>query len=506
MRLHKLLLASALAAAAHAQVIGAIGGQVYNAATDDYINGATVVLTQANGDAQPQKFVTDTRGLFIFENLPPGRYLLFAECPGFARTAFGSRGNPLTGVTLSLVEGQQMNALQIALTPSATVSGKVTDSFGLGVEGATVLALEPIFQRGKKEYVPLASAISDPSGNYKLDDLIAGDYLLAATDHTGVSAATWYPDAANQSSAQRVTVTAAASIAGKDIRMVKASGRRVMGTLTGGGSAAIAWLTPKGGATSLILRVPAKIQADSGFIFENVAPGSYILNATEADGVTTAASPVSVTVGQKDIDGLTLHAQSDADLEGEITLGANVPLPPGIQVLLEAADAPLPRPVRASVDTRGDFTFHDLAPGRYMLHVLAPDPIYVRTARYHGLDVIDEPFDFGGPSGKLLISLTANGAALGGTVRGADGTPIPGAMVALVPTLHRFSRYKEVATDQFGEFHFEGIAPGEYRVYAWDHIEQGQYEDVAWMKKFEFKGQAFTAKPGVRETIPLKAM
>ena len=419
-----MLLAGAFAAVAHAQVRAAIGGQVYNSATDNYINGATVVLTQANGDAQPQKFVTDTRGLFIFENLPPGRYVLFAECPGFARAAFGSRGNSLNGVTLSLVEGQQMNDLAFALTPGSTIAGKVTDSLGIPVEGATVLTLQPIYQRGKKEYVPLASAITDRSGDYKLQDLGAGDYLLAATDPTGASAATWYPDAANQSSAQSVTVAAAASIAGKDIRMAKASGHRVMGALSGGGKAAIAWLTPKGGATSLVLRVPAKIQPDNGFVFENVAPGSYVLNATEADGVTAAAAPITVTVAQKDVDGVTLHAQSGADLDGEVTLGANVPLPPGIQVVLEAADAPLPRPARATVDTKGNFTFHNLPHGRYMVHTIAPEALYVRSARYRGLEAIDEPFDFGGgSSAPLLIILTAGGAALGGTVRGADGAP-----------------------------------------------------------------------------------
>ena len=83
---------------------------------------------------------------------------------------------------------------------------------------------------------------------------------------------------------------------------------------------------------------------------------------------------------------------------------------------------------------------------------------------------------------------------------------MPGATVALIPTFRRFSRYKEVTTDQFGEFHFDGIAPGDYRVYAFDHIDTGAYQDAEWMKKFEFKGQPFTAKPGSHETIALRAI
>jgi large repetitive protein len=504
----RLSIVFALATAAHAQLGGAIGGQVYNSATDEPVNGATIVLTEAVGASQPQKFVTETRGLFLFENLPPGRYVLFAECPGFARSAFGSRGNSLAGVTLSLVEGQQMNALAFALAPGSSIAGKVIDSAGDALDGATVLALQPIYQRGKKEYLPVASAVSSGSGDYKLENLSAGSYLLAASDSTGGAATTFYPSSATLPGAAGITLAAAAAETGKDIHMVRASGHRVAGNLSGGGKAAIAWLTPKGGATSLILRSAAKIQPDGSFAFPGVAAGAYILSATEADGVTTAAAPVALAVAQKDLEGVELRAQAGAKLSGEVALGANnVPVPVGMQVILETADAPLPRPARAAVDEHGKFTFAKLAPGRYMVHVIAPQELYVRSVRYRGVDVADAGFDFGGgTAAPLLIGLSAGGASLGGTVRGPDGADMPGATVALVPTLRRLSRFKEVTTDQFGEFHIDGIAPGEYKVFAWDHIEAGQYQDAAWLKKYEFKGQPFVAKPGSHETIAMKAI
>jgi Carboxypeptidase regulatory-like domain len=504
----KLWIVCLFAAAAHAQVAASIGGQVLNAATGEPINGAAIVLTEAVASSQPQKFVTETRGLFLFENLPPGRYVLFAECPGFARTAFGSRGNPLAGVTLSLVEAQQMTALVFALTPGSSISGKVLDAAGAAMDGANVLALQPIYQRGKREYIPVASALSDSSGDYKLADLSAGDYLLAASDSTGGAATTFYSGSATLSGAEGITLAAAAAQTGNDIHMVKATGRRVVGGLSGGGKAAIAWLTPKGGATSLILRSAAKIQPGGGFAFSGIAPGAYVLSATEADGITTAAAPIAIAVAQKDLDGLELHAQAGAELNGEVALGANdVPLPAGMQVILETADAPLPRPARAAVDEHGKFTFPKLAPGRYMVHVVAPEALYVRSIRYRSVDVAESGFDFGGgTAAPLLIGLSASAASLGGTVRGADGNVMPGATVALVPTLRRFSRFKEVTTDQFGEFHFDGIAPGEYKLFAWDYLVPGQYQDAAWLKKYEFKGQPVVAKAGGRETLALKAI
>lgn len=493
-----LIAALACVSAPRAQVMAAIGGQVYNSATDDFVNGATIILTDVSGAQPAQSFTTETRGLFIFENLPPGRYQLLAECPGFARAAIGARGNSLAGVTLSLVEGQQMNGLAFALTPGSSIAGAVTDAEGAPVAGARIFALQPVYQRGKKELVPLASTASDAQGQYKLENLAAGDYTLTAVDLTGAHA---------PSIGKSVTVAPAASVTGSEIRMAKPSGRRVLGKLEGASKPAIAWLTPKGGATSLMLRRPAKVEADNGFVFENVAPGAYLLNATETDGVTSAAAPIPVTVAQKDVDGLTLRADTGAELDGEVSLGANdTALPPGMQVILETAEAPMPRPARAGVDAHGKFTFPKLAPGHYLLHLLMPESLYVRMAHYHGTDAIEDGFEFtGAGGGELLIGLSATGAAVGGTVRGADGAPMPGATVALIPNLRRYSRYKEVTTDQFGEYHFYGIAPGEYKVIAWDHIEPGQYQDPAWLKQYEYKGQALTAKPGVRETLPLVA-
>jgi hypothetical protein len=487
--------------------MAAIGGQVFNAATDDFINGATIVLTEAGAASKPQKFVTETRGLFLFENLPPGRYVLFAECPGFARAAFGSRGNPLEGVTLSLVEGQQLNSLAFGLTPGSSIAGKVTNAGGLPVEGANVLALRPIYQRGKREWAPLGSAVSDGAGDYKIENLSAGNYLLAVNNAGPDAARAFYPASSTLTAAERVTIAAAAAAGGKDIRVPRTQGHRVSGSLATPGKAAIAWLTPKGGATGLILRLPAKIQSDGAFAFPDVEAGSYVLSATEADGITPAAATAPVTVGQKDVEAVTLRAQGASEVTGEIALGTNEnALPPGMQVILEPADAPLPRPPRANVDEHGKFAFHSLPAGHYYLHVQAPETLYVRSARYRGADVTEEGLDAGGAPSPLLITLSAAGALLGGVVRGPDGNPMPGATVALVPTLRRFSRYKEVTTDQFGEFHFSGITPGEYRVYGFNRIDQGQYEDAAWLRQYESKGQPFTAKPGGHETIPVKAV
>jgi sarcosine oxidase gamma subunit len=499
------------ATALHAfQGSSSIGGQVLNSSNGQPLNGVTLVLTAAATASTPLKFVTETRGLFLFENLQPGRYVLFAESEGFARQVYGSRGNPLAGITLSLAASQEMNDLQFNLIPGAAISGKVLDGAGNPVRMATVLALQPIYRRGVKEYVPLASASSAESGEYKLGDLGPGKYLLSASTRNGEGIATFYPNSATLTNAGAVTVDAGAAAPGKDIRLAKAPTFRVAGKLAPeSAGASIAWLTRKGGgATALVTRVATPIDPDGSFVFSNVPQGAYFATATDMDGVTPASPPLAVNVAAQNVEGIVLKPKSTGELTGAVSMfGADVMLPSGVQVVLEAADSLMPRPPRAAVGEDGKFTLKNLAAGRYIAHVQMPDNFYVRSIRFRGLDVTENGFEFGaGIPAPLLISLSANGAVVTGAVRGADGNLMPGAVVALVPTLRRFSRYKETTTDQNGQYTLYGVAPGEYKLYSWDQIETGAYQNAEWLRRYELKGRSLVTKQDGHEVVSLKAI
>jgi hypothetical protein len=489
---------------------GSIGGQVLNSANEEPVNGVTLVLTTAGRASTPLKFVTETRGLFLFENLAPGRYVLFAECEGFARQAYGTRGNPLAGITISLAAGQVMNDVPFDLVPGSTIAGKVLDAAGNPVPKASVLALQPIYQRGIKEYVPLKSAVADDDGAYKLTNLSAGAYVLSASSRGGEGIATFYPNSLSLATSPAIAVAPASEVSGKNIHLVKATTFRVAGKLTPLSSAAsIAWLTPKSaGATALVSRITAPIDADGSFEFPNVPSGAYVLTATELDGVAAASAPLSVNVATQSVEGIILKPQSTGELSGTVSMNAaGAALPKGMQVVLEAGESLMPRPPRALVSDDGKFTLKNLAPGRYIAHVEMPGTLYVRSVRYKGQDVTENGVEFsGGVPAPLLITLSPNGAVVDGTVRDDYGNPMPGAVVALAPSLQRFSRYKETTTDQNGGFVISGVAPGEYRIYSWDRIETGAYQNAEWLKKFEVKGRSVVAKQDGHETMSLRAI
>jgi Carboxypeptidase regulatory-like domain len=503
----KLLLLGMMAATLHAS---SIGGQALNSVDEEPVNGVVLVLTAAASASTPLKFVTETRGLFLFENLPPGRYVLFAESEGFARQVYGSRGNPLAGITLSLAEGQEMNDLQFSLTPGSTVSGKVLDAVGSPVPKATVLALQPIYRRGAKEYVPLASAASDENGEYKLANLAPGLYLLSAASRNGEGVATFYPHSVSLAGAGAVAVNAGVTVGGRDIRLTKAPTFSVAGKLAAeSAGASIAWLTRKsGGPAALVNRLAAPVDPDGSFVFENVPQGAYVLTATDLDGVTPAAPPLTVNVQAQNLQGVVLKPKPSGELAGTVSMStAGAALPDHVQVVLEAADSLMPRPPRAAVGDDGKFTLTNLAPGRYIAHIQMPDNVYVRSVRYRGLDVTENGFEFGdGIPAPLLVSLSSGGAVVTGIVRGADGNPMPGAVVALVPTLRRFSRYKETTTDQGGEFTIAGVAPGEYKIYSWDEIETGAYQNAEWLRRYELKGRSIVAKQDGHDVVALRAI
>ena len=64
-----------------------IEGQVVNAVTGGALREVTLILAGRSGGIAPRTTESDETGRFAFRDLGPGRYVLRAERPGFARQA-----------------------------------------------------------------------------------------------------------------------------------------------------------------------------------------------------------------------------------------------------------------------------------------------------------------------------------------------------------------------------------------------------------------------------------
>ncbi len=140
-----------------------------------------------------------------------------------------------------------------------------------------------------------------------------------------------------------------------------------------------------------------------------------------------------------------------------------------------------------------------------------PEGFYLKSVRVGDQDVTFTGVDFtqGVPSGEMTVVLNPNGGQIDGSVQNAKGENAVGAMVTLIPEESRRSvswLYKTASTDQNGHFTMKGVRPGKYKIYAWEEIEMGAYQDPDYVKPHESAGQDVTVDDKGHETVQLTAI
>src|SRR5579862_6917796 len=100
-------------------------------------------------------------GRFLFDQLKPGEYRLLAmRTGGWVPGEFGQRSPTSTGTAFELTVGQQMRGVQIVLTPTASISGRVYDPDG-ALGKVQVQALRPAYRDGHRALVIIQSVLTD---------------------------------------------------------------------------------------------------------------------------------------------------------------------------------------------------------------------------------------------------------------------------------------------------------------------------------------------------------
>jgi Polysaccharide lyase family 4, domain II len=147
--------------------------------------------------------------------------------------------------------------------------------------------------------------------------------------------------------------------------------------------------------------------------------------------------------------------------------------------------------------------------GRYNLSANVPDGYYIKAARSGDLDVLASGLEVGSdPIPPLDVVLSHNPGLITGVVQNPDTRqPAPFSMVTLVPQEEERRDqewyYKTATADGSGAFTFKNVAPGEYRIYAWDEIEDGAYMDPDFLKPYQAKSESISVKEADRLTQPV---
>jgi hypothetical protein len=541
-----------------------ISGTVVNYATGEPLDKVQVEAAPTEG--APSSTTTDADGHFVLPNLEPGHYHLKGKRNRFLDTNYGARRVESSGTPITLEAGQNLKDLKFKLIPLGVIAGTIRDPEGEPLVRITVTALRVRFEDGRRKVTAVDSALTDDMGQYRVTGLAPGRYYIRAEPQakgpgvvgpegqfffiasvvTGIGAPRAYqprvllpalfPGVQEPRLARTVDVETGARVTGIDMELPRSGTVSVKGHVSApeavhGGIVMLSrsqWLRQTPGLDE---QLAAPVDERGDFAFPAVPQGSYTLAAnvsrqqppTPVAGTFSVPGAISVVqdtntivdetpsyegripleVGTTPLDGVRVAVAAPARITGRLTVVGDKEQAEGGSVTFDDGVS----------DTRGfdireqQFSI-DLPPGHYNVY-LNLGSMLIRAITCDGRDITATGLTIAGP-GKMNLEIVAaaDGGALEGAVLDKDDKPAAGAKIVLIPEARfrsRNDRYFESDTDQQGHFEIQGIAPGEYKVFAWDDIEPGIWRDPDFVESVESKGEAVTVKASAKETIQLHA-
>jgi hypothetical protein len=231
-------------------------------------------------------------------------------------------------------------------------------------------------------------------------------------------------------------------------------------------------------------------------------PGRYNISGGIVAGasVTMSGSKVIEVREGNNFDDVRIVLAALIELRGRVS---------GMPALLKDATVVL-RPSSGGgppIQSDGSFSILNVRPGDYELALTgAPPNFYISSVKLGNVDVTSGLHLTSAPQPPLDVVISPNAGIVEGTVLDSTGRSVSAATVVLVPESSRRSRsdlYRAASSDTAGRFRLEGIVPGNYKVFAWEGIEENSWQDPDVLRIYEDQGKALRITDGSRETIQL---
>jgi protocatechuate 3,4-dioxygenase beta subunit len=296
---------------------------------------AVVTLDPGDGRGLAQT-VTNDDGVFTFDRLPAGRFLLTASKVGWVTSHYGSpRPGQPPGVRVAVADGARVE-VEIPIAPGSVIAGRITDAEGRPMARQWPWLLQQrlvgdkmMLARVPFQLVGSFERSTDDRGEFRLFGLPPGTYYLVvnpsipsgarvttaaevqwAWQPAGAAsgqppapgpivgyASIYYPGTADPSTARPIVVGPGEVREGLDFRVTFAPVARIEGTVRRGDG------SPAGStAVELDARVPqvslegmsrrATTDAAGRFFFANVPPGDYRISARASSAPPPPARPM----------------------------------------------------------------------------------------------------------------------------------------------------------------------------------------------------------------------
>lgn len=483
-----------------------LSGSVVNAATGEPIRRA---LVQLEGESV-RSTLTDANGQFEFTGLPAMQASVTARKPGFFAPEELDGGSP---DVKSIVIGAATPAVTVKMTPESILFGRVEAPDGEAIEEIPIRVISSQIVDGRRRWEPRANVVTNEDGEFRVANLPPGVYYIEAGPgasfrvrrarrlqqfgEEGYTTA-FYPGAPDPAGASPIV------LAPGQQQEVHFSLRpqpvfKVSGLVRG--------VPPNGGVDLQVvdrigefLAVAVQFNPDTGAFDTKVPAGDYTLRARAQDTRQALAAdfPISVTGNLSNVQivlgpamSIPVEVERQNALPDSDAQAAGVPAPQPIAVHLSTADTPFGSfDFWSAPDPRKDHAvaLRNVDPGKYSVDIVTSGAWYVQSASCGSTDLLRDALVV--PTGSQLppieVILRNDGATLSGSVQ-SDGSPAKGTVV-LVPERGTVAQAKIASAAQAGEFRFDHLAPGDYRVLAFDRVSDLEYRDASVMNAYLSRG------------------
>jgi hypothetical protein len=451
---------------------------------------------------------------------------------------------------VSLAPGRQLSDLEFRIAPRGTIAGKVVDRDGEPVRHAS-LFLVSIGLYGEERATGGHNYLSDDRGEFRVYDLEPGKYCLLAVPPIRLQACctpealagnkraatsvlpTYYPSAQDLASAAVVDLPAGQEVTGIRITLREAPVYRVRGKIAGGLPGTLLtdltlMLFPQGFSAAvepelldvLAQRIgnPRAVASDGTFNLVDVEPGVYDLMAMHLN--SRARGPfgrTEVVVADQEVKDVVLPIGSALKLAVALSIEGAEKADLSAGVMLWPLDGNILNTPNGTLDTAGHGQVDGILPGLYRPWISGRlKNVYFKSARLRtavaSQDVLQSGLlmDDATSGATLEVVLGRDGGTVSGILRKGD-EPAPNRQMDLVPDVpnpERSPNRKSVQSDDGGQFLFTGVAPGDYRLYAWDDLYASvslQF-DAHFRRRYQDSGVKVSVRAGQNTEVEAKVM
>ncbi len=509
---------------------------VVNAVTGEGVSKAKVDVYAG----QALSVFSGPDGHFEMENVPEGQWQMMARKPGYFSDQEMSRGFFSPKMFRVTESGSDIT---LKLMPAATITGHVMDESGEPLEAAQVEVIAGAIENGRRTWQPRSGAQTDESGEYSMSSLIPGDYYVrvkrvneAVARQPGqaydeVYEGCYYPGAPTQEQAAVLHV-AGGQQAQADFTLPRARGYRVSGQVANQVGFTLVSADRDGETFDQTAQV-----GKGHFRLSGLPPGQYSIEATHPDQNQPLFGEELVTVSQADVTNVQILMQQPQSIPVQIQVVKTKDEAAGIQTARSFLVAPVapgsgpsanngPRYPLGNIALTPDRTGHGMNyaqanpnglgpneqlalkgafPGTYRVTTQAFPPYYIESIRSGSVDLLDQPLTIsaGGAVAPIQITLRDDSATLTVNVM-QDGQPAAGGAVLAIPTAHPSANESPRIWSGGNQLTLSGLAPGDYRVYAFDSLENLEYANPEALRPFSAQSQQVTLEPNGSTKVTLE--